>query len=63
MGYEVHLLTDCISSRTAENKTLAIERMKTEGVRLTSVEMALFELLKWAKGKQFREIITLIKSK
>lgn len=61
IGYEVHLLTDCISSRTAENKCLAIERMKTEGVKLTSVEMALFELLKIAAGDKFREIVKLIK--
>jgi len=61
MGYEVHIVTDCISSRTAENKALGIERMKDEGAKPTSTEMALFELLKIAGGDRFREISRLVK--
>jgi len=61
MGYEVHLVTDCISSRTAENRALGIERMKDEGAQPTSTEMILFELLKIAGGERFREISRLVK--
>jgi len=61
MGYEVHIITDCISSRTEENRALGIERMKDEGARPTSIEMALFELLKIAGGDRFREISRLVK--
>ena len=61
LGYEVHLLADCISSRTAENKLTAIERMKTEGIKLTTVEMALFELMKIAEGEKFREMVKVVK--
>ncbi len=61
LGYEVHLLTDCVSSRTAENKLTAIERMKTEGVKLTTAEMALFELMKIAEGDKFREMVKVVK--
>ncbi len=60
-GYEAHIVTDCISSRTADNKTLGIERMTSEGAKPTSVEMALFELLKSAGGDRFRKISRLVK--
>lgn len=61
LGYEVHLLTDCISSRTADNKLTAIERMKTEGIKLTTSEMAQFELIKIAEGDRFREMVKVVK--
>ena len=61
MGYEVHIVTDCISSRTPGNRALGIERMKDEGARPTSTEMALFELLKVAGGDRFRKISRLVK--
>jgi nicotinamidase-related amidase len=61
LGYEVHLLTDCVSSRTGENKLTAIERMKTEGIKLTTAEMALFELMKVAEGDKFREMVKVVK--
>jgi len=61
MGYDVHIVTDCISSRTTDNRTLGIERMRDEGAKLTGTEMALFELLKIAGGDRFREISRLIK--
>jgi len=61
MGYEVHIVADCISSRTAENRSIGIERMKGAGAKLTSTEMALFELLKVAEGDQFRKIVRIVK--
>ncbi|MBW2560971.1 MAG: hydrolase [Deltaproteobacteria bacterium] len=61
MGYEVHIVTDCISSRTAGNRALGIERMKDEGAQPTSTEMALFELLKIAGGDRLRKISRLVK--
>ena len=59
--YEVHLVVDAISSRSAANKELAIRKMEKMGAHLTSVEMALFELQKVAEGDTFRQLITLIK--
>jgi len=61
MGYEAHIVADCISSRTAENRAIGIERMKGAGAKLTSTEMALFELLKVAEGDQFRKIVKIVK--
>lgn len=61
MGHEVYVLCDGVSSRTPENRQLGIDRMKDAGAILTSVEMSLFEMLKEAKGPQFKEIVKIIK--
>ena len=60
-GYQVYVLTDAVSSRTKANRKLGLERMKEAGVMHTSVEMALFEMLKIAKGDQFKEIARIVK--
>jgi nicotinamidase-related amidase len=60
-GYEVHLLGDCVSSRTAQNKELAVRRMVSEKIKLTGVEMALFELLRSSNSSQFKAISSLVK--
>ncbi len=60
-GYDVTVVTDAISSRTAENNQTAIDRMKSEGVSISCVEMALFELLRTAEHPQFRQIAKLVK--
>jgi nicotinamidase-related amidase len=60
-GYEVQLVTDAVSSRTAANRQLGIERIKEAGGTLTSTEMALFELLRVAEGPQFKEIAKIVK--
>ncbi|SEG37498.1 hydrolase [Vibrio hangzhouensis] len=60
-GYEVHLVTDAVSSRHPDNKAVALERLKQEGVVLSSTEMALFELQKVARGDQFKALLKLIK--
>ncbi|MDD2421809.1 MAG: hydrolase [Heliobacteriaceae bacterium] len=61
LGYDVELVTDAVSSRTPENRRLGIERMHRAGAVPTSVEMALFELVKVAEGPQFKEIIQIVK--
>ena len=60
-GYEVSLITDAVSSRTLENKETAIQAMKQLGAKLTTVEMALFEMLRVAEGDQFKKIIQIVK--
>jgi nicotinamidase-related amidase len=55
-GYEVELVTDAISSRTAENRELGLTKMRQLGAGSTSVEMALFELLQVAGSDQFKQI-------
>ena len=60
-GYEVHLLVDAISSRKKENRDLTVEKLHGGGVQITSVEMALFEILKEASVNEFRKISKIIK--
>ncbi len=58
---EVHVVSDATSSRTKENKQIALRRMGKEGAILTSTEMCLFELLRDSKHEKFRELAKLIK--
>jgi nicotinamidase-related amidase len=60
-GHEVTLLADAVSSRTAENRELAIRRLMSEGVTLASTEMVLFEMLVEAGTDEFRAISKLVK--
>jgi nicotinamidase-related amidase len=60
-GYSVHLLTDCISSRAAHNKQVALAKMQHSGAVPSSTEMALFELMRDARHEQFKAIQKLIK--
>ena len=60
-GYAVEVVSDCIGSRTAENKTIGMDKMKSYGIELTSAETVLFELLKTAESPKFREIAKIVK--
>lgn len=60
-GFSVDVLADAVSSRTLENKQIAINRMAAEGINISCTEMALFELLRTAEHPQFRQIAKLIK--
>jgi nicotinamidase-related amidase len=60
-GYEVQVVTDAVSSRSVDNKEIGLQKMRDYGVSLTSVETALFELLKVAEGERFRDIIKIVK--
>jgi nicotinamidase-related amidase len=60
-GYDVTVIVDAVSSRSAHNKEIAIERITAEGGRLGSTEMTLLELLGEAGTDEFRAISALIK--
>jgi len=60
-GYEVHIVADAVSSRTFENKQLAIKRLRHAGAYICSVEMILFQLLDYAGTEEFKAISKLIK--
>ena len=60
-SYQVHLLTDCITSRNQSDKKAATRKMLRSGAIPSSVEMALFELMRDAKHAQFKAIQGLIK--
>jgi nicotinamidase-related amidase len=60
-GFQVHLLTDCITSRTPHNREAGISKMRHSGALPSSTEMALFELLRDARHEQFKAVQRLIK--
>jgi nicotinamidase-related amidase len=59
--FEVHILQDAVASRFEIDKQTALQKMQLNGVVPSSVEMALFELLRDSKHAQFKEIQNLIK--
>jgi len=61
LGYEVQIVADCVSSRAARNRDIALQRLQREGAKLTCTEMVLFELLKGAEGARFKEILKIVK--
>lgn len=61
MGYDVHLAADAVTSRTARNREIGIQKLIGSGAILTSTEMALFELLKTATDPQAKDLFKIIK--
>ncbi|HEU4889604.1 MAG TPA: hydrolase [Thermoanaerobaculia bacterium] len=57
----VSVMVDAVSSRTAQNREIALRRMVSDGVKLSSTEMALFELTVAAGTDEFRAISRLVK--
>lgn len=60
-NYQPYVIADAVSSRTLENKILAINRLASEDVNITSTEMTLFELLRSADHPKFKQIAKLVK--
>ncbi len=61
LGFNVHLVTDAVSSRTAENRELGIRAIEHLGARLTGTEMVLFEMLEVSGTDEFKAISKLVK--
>jgi nicotinamidase-related amidase len=60
-GYEVQVVGDCIASRRNEDKLVALFKMGAAGISPTTMETALFELLKVARGDKFKAISNIVK--
>ena len=60
-GVEVHVAQDAVTSRTADNRALGLHKMERSGATVTSVETALFELLRQAGTPEFKEVQALIR--
>ncbi len=55
------VVQDCVSSRTKNDSHMAIERMRSEGVIITTYESVLFELCRFAGTDSFKQISRLVK--
>jgi len=60
-GYNVHLVSDAVSSRTPENRQIGIDAIKSAGAHITSTEMVLFELLRTAADPKAKELFKIVK--
>ena len=60
-GFDVSVVADAVSSRTQKNYEFGLRAMEALGAKITTVEMALFELLEEAGSDNFRRISRIIK--
>ncbi len=60
-GYEVQVVADVVSSRIVRNRDIALSRMQSEGAKLTTTEMAIYELLQTAESPRFKDMLKVIK--
>ncbi len=60
-GYQVQVVSDAVSSRDPENKMVSLLALGAAGAGVTNVEMALFELLRVARGDKFKRISEIVK--
>ncbi|MCK4412396.1 MAG: hydrolase [Candidatus Eisenbacteria sp.] len=60
-GYEVHLIADCVSSREARDAEHAVQRAAQMGCRISTHEMAIFEILRRSDTPAFKEWIKIIR--
>lgn len=60
-GFEVQVVSDAVSSRTQANRRAGIDRIRGNGGTVTSVETALFEIMRTADHPAFLDILTLVK--
>ncbi len=58
---EVNVVADAVSSRTPANKDIGLKRITAEGARISSTELALFEILKTAEHPSFKQIAKLVR--
>ena len=59
--YTVQVVSDGVASRDPRNRDIALDRMRTAGITITSTEMLIYELLKKAGTDEFRATLPLVK--
>lgn len=60
-GFQPVVVEDCVTSRRLSDKATAIERMRTEGAIITTMESILFELTRFAGTDVFKSISKIVK--
>jgi nicotinamidase-related amidase len=62
-GYRVYVAVDAVGARFEVDHEIALRRMETTGVVLTTTEAALFEWCQVAGTQQFKQISQLVRQK
>jgi hypothetical protein len=60
-GYQVHVAADAVSARTEANHKVGLRRLERAGAQPSSVETALYELLREAGTERFRGVLKLVR--
>ncbi|MCL5029169.1 MAG: hydrolase [Bacteroidetes bacterium] len=60
-GFQVDVVADAISSRKEIDYKFAIDRMRENGVEISTAEAVLFELLNFCGTEEFKEISKIVK--
>lgn len=60
-GFQVHLVVDAVSSRTAANRQTGIELMRQAGVLVSSTETVIFQWACRANTELFRQVLPIVK--
>jgi len=60
-GFHVEVVADAVSSRSAENKTIGLNKINAAGAQITCTETVLLELMRTAEHPMFKEIVKIIK--
>lgn len=61
LGWDVEVVTDAVGSRRVSNKDLALRKLRRHDVDLTSVEMALFEMMLRSDTPEFKNVSRIVK--
>jgi len=57
LGYNVHVASDAVSSRTEWNWKVGLDRMRGAGAVISSTEMMIYEILKRSDSAEFKAIL------
>lgn len=60
-GFQVHLVSDAVTTRLPHNKEIAVEKIKSAGGIISSVETILFEIAYEAGTDEFKRLQQLFK--
>ena len=60
-GMRVFVAADAVSSRTAANREIGLDRMRSAGAIVVSTEMVIFEWLGCAGTDEFKQVLKLVR--
>lgn len=61
MKYNVYVVTDAVGSQRSYDHDIALRRLQSEGVKLTTSESLIYELLGDSKHEKFKAILPIVK--
>lgn len=60
-GFEVHVVSDAVGSRTTANKHIGLDRIRQAGGVITATELTIYEWVERSDSDEFKLILPLLK--